>query len=316
MQQPDHPARPMTQEEVDDYQRDGVVCLRGLYSAQWVSRLRDALDAFYARGGMDIPGVSKTFKTDSFTWMTDDTIRDFVLYSPSARIAQQAMGSSRINFFYDQIFIKAKLTPDPTPWHHDATFWQLQGEQICSLWTSVDAVDADSSALEFIAGSHRWNKRWKPVGVGGVVVSSEPLEALPDIDADRGRYNILSWALEPGDVLLFDALTIHGSRGNRSATTGRRAIATRWCGDDVVYRPIAGQMPLLWDHGLEPGDKPHGQLFPQILPEPDEKALARRLSGPVPFDPKLLYRAMDDFKTAERVPVKMDEEVMLKLGQT
>ena len=45
------------------------------------------------------------------------------------------------------------LTPDPTPWHHDATFWPIEGERIASVWTSVDSVDAETSALEFIAGS-------------------------------------------------------------------------------------------------------------------------------------------------------------------
>ena len=312
MQLPEQPVRPVKPQEVKDYQRDGVVCLRGIYSPKWVDWLRQALDAFYERGGLDGFGISKTFRSDAFTWMTDDAIRDFVLSPPSAHVAAQAMGSKRVNFFYDQIFIKAALTPDPTPWHHDATFWPLDGEQICSIWTSVDAVDADSSALEFIAGSHRWEKRWKPVGIGGVVISSEPLEALPDIDADRSRYEIKSWALQPGDALLFHARTVHGSRGNRSAVTGRRAIATRWCGDDVVYRPVDGQLPLVWDPRLDDRDKLNGQVFPQILPEIDERALAARMRGPVHPDPKRLERVMAELMIAERLPVKMDEMVPVK----
>ena len=312
MKAPEQPVRPIATQEIEDYQRDGVVCLRGIYSPDWVDYLRNALDAFWARGGMDDFGISQTFKSDAFTWMSDDAIRDFVLSGPSARIAQQAMRSKRLNFFYDQIFIKAALTPDPTPWHHDATFWPLAGDQICSLWTSVDAVDAESSALEFIAGSHLWEKRWKPVGIGGLVISSEPLEALPDIDADRGRYNIVSWALEPGDALLFQARTVHGARGNRSANTGRRAISTRWCGDDVAYHPIPGQMPLPWNPGLKVGDRLDGQVFPQILPEPDEAALSARMRGPVPPDPERMEQVVSGLATAERVPVKMDEVVPVR----
>jgi ectoine hydroxylase-related dioxygenase (phytanoyl-CoA dioxygenase family) len=312
MQPPEQPVRPVTPREIEDYQRNGVVCLRGVYSTKWVDYLRETLDAFYARGGLDGFGVSSKFRFDAYTWMTDDAVRDFVLSAPSAHIAQQAMGSKRINFFYDQIFIKAAMTPDPTPWHHDATFWPLEGQQVCSLWTSVDVVDAESSALEFVAGSHRWKKRWKPVGVGGVVISNEPLEALPDIDADRSRYDIVSWALEPGDALLFHAQTVHGSRGNRSATTPRRAIATRWCGDDVVYRPVDGQAPPLWDDGLSGGDKLGGAMFPQILPQPDEVALAARMRGPVPPDASRLERLMGHLATTERVPVKMDEMVPIK----
>jgi hypothetical protein len=161
--------------------------------------------------------------------------------------------------------------------------------------------------LEFIAGSHRWEKRWKPIGVGGVVISDEPLEALPDIDAERDKYDIVSWAVEPGDALLFHARTVHGARGNRSANRGRRALTTRWCGDDVVYRPISGQMPLMWSHGLQPGDSLSGRLFPQILPEMDEAALAERLRGAVGPDPELVAKAVQQIAAAERVPVPTGE---------
>ncbi|HWE99266.1 MAG TPA: phytanoyl-CoA dioxygenase family protein [Caulobacteraceae bacterium] len=312
MHPPEPPVRPLTAQEIEDYQRDGVACLRGVYSLRWVEHLREALDAFYARGGIAGFGVSDTFRSNAYTWMTDDAVRDFVLGAPSAWIAAQAMGSRRINFFYDQIFIKQALTPDPTPWHHDATFWPFEGQQICSLWTSVDAVDAESSALEFIAGSHRWEKRWKPVGIGGVVISTEVLEQLPDIDADRSRHNIVSWALEPGDALIFQARTVHGSRGNRSRTTGRRAIATRWLGDDVRYQPAPGQLPSIWNPGLHPGEAIGGAVFPQILPEPDAAALAARMAGPVPPDPERLDAVMDQLAAAERVPVKMDAAVPLR----
>lgn len=302
----ERPARSMTPEEIQAYRRDGVVCLRGLYSAEWVEKLTRALDEIYGRGGFAMPGISQAFRSDAFTWMTHDGVRDFVLGAPSAYVAQQAMGSEKVNFFYDQVFIKPALTPDPTPWHHDATFWPLAGDQIVSLWTSVDAVDAESSALEFIAGSHLWEQRWKPVGIGGVVISREPLEALPDIDADRSKYDILSWAVEPGDALLFHARTVHGSRGNRSANKGRRAIATRWCGDDVVYRPIEGQMPIVWRHGREPGEHLDGFVFPRVLPDLDAQAIEARMQDPVYPDIELATRAAQQLATAERVPVRMD----------
>ena len=80
------------------------------------------------------------------------------------------------------------------------------------------------------------------------------LEEIPDIDAERERYRILSWDVEPGDAILFDALTVHGSKGNTSRTRRRRAITTRWAGDDVVYAPRKATMPILWTHGLRPGD--------------------------------------------------------------
>ena len=40
------------------------------------------------------------------------------------------------------------------------------------------------------------------------------LEDMPDIDANRDKYELLSWDLEPGDVLMFHPLIVHGSPGN------------------------------------------------------------------------------------------------------
>ncbi|MZG19562.1 phytanoyl-CoA dioxygenase family protein [Streptomyces sp. SID5914] len=305
MTTPDAAARPLTDEEVEDFRRDGVVCVRGLYTPEWVATIESALDAVRERPALSVPGVSASFRSDAFTWHFDDAVRDFVLYGPSAHIARQVFGSKKVNLFYDQIFIKEALTSDLTPWHHDASFWPLEGDQIASLWTSVDAVDANSSALEFIAGSHRWDKLWKPIGVGGIVVSSEPLEALPDIDAHRSDYRILSWALEPGDALLFHARTVHGAQGNKSPDTSRRAIATRWCGDDVVYRPRVQEMPIPWAHGLRPGDPLSGPVFPRVLPELDRDALAERMRGPVFPEPELMRQAIEQMTNAERVQVRM-----------
>lgn len=298
------PARDLTEEEITAYERDGVACLRGIYSPQWVATLTDVLDEFYASETPQLPGVSATFKEAHFYWLENDVVRDFVLYGPSARVAQQAMRSKAINFFYDQIFIKGAKTSDPTPWHHDMTFWPLTGNQIATLWTSVDAVNAETSALEFIAGSHKWRNRWKPVAIGGAIVSEEAnLEALPDIDADRSKFDILSWALEPGDALLFHAKTVHGARGNNSPNKMRRAISTRWCGDDVRYDRVQGMMPLPRKTGLERGQVLSGEMFPQVLPTLDRAAVANRLKGPLHPDPECMAEAMEQFARAEMAPI-------------
>jgi ectoine hydroxylase-related dioxygenase (phytanoyl-CoA dioxygenase family) len=299
---PELPARAMTVEEIESYRRDGVVCLRQIYSPAWVSHLTGAIEDICAKPSPFGGKPSQRFRQDPFTWMLSDAIRDFVLRAPTAHLMQQAFGSKKVNYFYDQIFVKRQLTPDPTGWHHDLTFWPIEGDQIASLWTSVDAVDANSSALEFVAGSHRWPQRFKAIGMGGVVFSTEAPDAMPDIEAERDKYKILSWELEPGDGLLFHGLTVHGSRGNRSPNVQRRALTTRWCGDDVVYFPRGRQMPIPWSHGLSKGDPLGGFLFPQVLPETDLHALEQRMKGPI--KPEFLRMAKIGLQmlTAERVP--------------
>lgn len=274
--------RDLTQQEIEDFRRDGAICLRGLYSQPWLQLLADELDAI-AEGEAATSGPS--IKGGYYEWMKRDPIRDFVLFGPTAKPVAQALGSSRLNFFYDQMFIKEGLHAEPTPWHHDYTFWPLTGTQIASVWAALEPVTAEGSALEFVAGSHLWKRQFKAIAVSGADLSNRPLEDVPDIEADRGAYQILSWELQPGDALMFHALTLHGARSN-TMDRRRRAITTRWTGDDARYNE-AGALPrFLWDPVVKDGEPLSGRMFPQVLPTLIDAEIAERMAGPIPPDPK------------------------------
>lgn len=298
---PQEAFRILTDEEIEHYRRDGAICVRGLYSRDWIARLEEGFAALLAQPAPDVAAAGKRTMAAAYTWMTNDSIRDFVLHGPSAKLAQQVFGSERVNFFHDLVVIKLSLGEEPTPWHHDAPYWPIEGDQVASLWTSIDAVDADSSALQFVAGSHRWGKLYHPVGLNGESASLEKLEPMPDIDADPDQYKVLCWDLEPGDALLFHGRTIHGARSNTSPHIQRRAISTRWCGDDVRYGDdVARWFPFFWPHDLKQGDTLSGPLFPQVLPEWDLQALAQRLEHAIPPDPAMIELAKQKFAKAER----------------
>jgi hypothetical protein len=47
--------------------------------------------------------------------------------------------------------------------------------------------------------THRWSRRFEPVTfIKDRPFDDQGLEAIPDIDAHRDDYRILSWDLEPG----------------------------------------------------------------------------------------------------------------------
>ncbi len=302
----------LTKKQIDEFWRDGVICVRQAYSPDWVAKIEAFLDDIVSkpspvRGPRD---PNATQHDDIMSWLVEDSVRDFVLNGPGAAIAQQVFGSERVSFYYDQIFVKERLSPDPTPWHHDATFWPLAGDQVASLWTSLDPVDAESSALEFIAGSHRWEKDFRAIGVDGtdLTTGDEGVHDLPDIDGDRSGFKIVSWALEPGDALLFHKRTVHGARGNQSSSRRRRAIATRFCGDDVTYNP--GRGFDIYDHGLKAGDPFCASVYPQVWPSVIEEQIRPRMEGPIFPDPVIAAKEMEKMGKAERVEVKPDPAVM------
>ena len=60
--------------------------------------------------------------------------------------------------------------------------------------------------------------------------SFEAFETVPDIEAHRDDYEILSWELEPGDAIAFHMKTVHGRSGNGGThhPSSRRGDPVAW----------------------------------------------------------------------------------------
>ena len=281
------PSRFLRADELESLDRDGVVCARGLLAADTIEHLRESLEdaieklSVLGKGGLN--REKSGFHGDIFIWKLHDAFRDLALFSSLPALAQQVLGTPTVNFFYEQFFVKRAGSPVDTPWHQDIPFWPVTGSQIISFWLTLDPVTRASSGLEFVRGSHEWDQRYKAVTPGNdPYMMDTDLPVAPNFATERAQHDVVGWDMEPGDVLLFGPVVCHGSAGNASNSNDRRALAFRYCGEDVRYAPRHATMPLLWDHGLEPGDRLGGSLFPQVWPQAIDKEIARRMQGPEP----------------------------------
>jgi len=299
--EPDFPLRNVTDAEVEEYERNGVVRLSGIFQEAWVDRIAAILDRIVQDPscalGRHVPEAA--FIGDQFVWKLFDDFRDFVYLSPAARVAGTFMRSSRVRLFQDHLFIKPKECSVATPWHHDHTFFPIRGGPLCSIWLALSEVSAANGSLEFVRGSHRWPNRFKAVRPDRLHYFLESdFDDVPDIDAARSEFDVVRWDLEPGDILVFDSLTLHAAGPNLS-TTHRCAYATRWCTDSLFYEPRHATSHFRWNHGLAPGDALSGPLFPQILPDLVEGELGLRSLGPEPPDPELTRLNSEAYAKAE-----------------
>ena len=266
---PEAPVRDLTDAELAALHDDGVICVRQILPNAWLDRIAAGIDRCYSRPTPinDLMSMKdRGFMSDLFMWRHDDDFRAVVFESPLANLAHQALGSRSVTHFYDQLFVKEPGADVPTAWHHDLTYWPVAGEQIVSIWICLDPVTRESGGMEYIKGSHRWANRFKAITNDHNEYMINPdLDDAPDIDGHRDDYDIVGWDMEPGDVLMFHPLTVHGSAGNASIATRRRALASRWSGDDVVFAPQRHTMPLPRDHGLDPGEPIAGPVFPLLI---------------------------------------------------
>lgn len=302
------PSRRLTADEIQRYQEDGVIMIKGAIDPNWV-RLIDA-GVEEARAQLSLVGRFMSRKTrgyqmDIFLWKRIDELRDAIYYGPFAHWAQQLLGSEQVRFFYDQMFVKEPGTDAPTPWHQDLSFWPIRGEQITSFWIPLDPVNRESSGLMYVRGSHRWPQRFKAISPDYVAaIIDDKMDDIPDINANPEKYELLDWVMEPGDILMFHPLTLHGSYGNMHRTRRRRAIALRWTGDDVIYVPSAKRMPIQYAHDSVAGQGLRGAAFPRILPEHDAAERAARRLPENPAMSRVLASGWHNLVSSMRLKLK------------
>lgn len=266
---------PITDDDAAAFAEDGAICIRNVLDDAAVDALREAV-----AWSMENPGPfaldfakeesGSSFFGDVFVWTRNPAYRDLVVNARFGEIAGRLMGARDVRFYFDHLLVKEPGSGAPTPWHQDAPYWTIDGRQCCSIWIALDPVSPESGAVEYVRGSHAWGKYYAPESFkGDDRLKNEALDRLPDIDADRDRYETLGWELAPGDVVAHHCLTIHGAPANAS-TRRRRGLALRFIGDDVVYatrpgipEPMTGSLAELapW---LEPGVPYSGEPFPVL----------------------------------------------------
>ena len=272
--------RPLTDEELTSYRRDGAAIVRQVVDAEWIDYMRGAIDR--ALGRTDIPAQNYAddgkprFYSQTFPWMFDDAFKAWALHGPLPAVARQVLSEAEfINFVFDQIFAKEPGDTKATPWHQDFPFLPLKGSQILRIWVPFDTVTAKSGALHYLKGSHQWDTIYHPLGFKNISEITDayvesPYADWPDFDADHDKYDWLVAEAEPGDLLLHHPMTIHGSLGNETQQF-RRAVTSLYTGSDVTWYPHSAHMfknKNLMGHVEVPelieGDTVDCDLFPRI----------------------------------------------------
>jgi len=227
----------LDQDTIAAYARDGAVVVRGALGADEVALLAQGIEHNLAHPSPlalvasepDDPG---RFVEDFCTWQDNDAYRRILTGSALPRIAAELMQSRTARIYHDHLLVKEAGTRQPTLWHQDQPYYNVSGRQNVSFWIPVDPVPL-ASTLRFVAGSHAgtWymprtfrdsQAKWFPEGT---------LAELPAIDEQPERFRQLAWALEPGDLLAFQMLTLHASSGTGPGQR-RRVFSARYLGDD------------------------------------------------------------------------------------
>ena len=229
-------ARNMITRLVEQFQRDGACPCTGPVRPDEIEELRAGIDLNLERLSPRAKVASTSndpgkFVEDFCTWQDNPHYRRFIFDSALAATAGRLMRSTTARLYHDHMLTKEPATRQPTPWHQDQPYYNIDGSQNVSFWIPVDPVSRPST-LEFVAGSHRgpWlmprtfmdaQAKWFPEG---------SLADLPNIEARRQDFPYSGLGAEAGGCGVLshaDAARLTRRRGEPAPPRVLRAFLGR-----------------------------------------------------------------------------------------
>jgi hypothetical protein len=233
----------------DTFRHNGVVHLPQALDVNALQLAREAYEWSLANPGKGasklIPGTPGSFYGDLANPLCFAAYEAVNTNTVIPRLVTGLWEKPDIWFMYEQIFKKAGgqdgESARRTPWHQDLPYLPVQGNDLAVVWISFEPLSADES-LEFVIGSHHGTlydgSRFDPQDDTIPLYGTGELPRLPDIEKSRDEYDIVSFPIQPGDVVIFHPAMLHGGAATVSGKT-RNTLSLRYFGEDatVAWRP-------------------------------------------------------------------------------
>lgn len=218
-----------------DFDRDGFVVLRNVFDAATLERMRNTLVDIvkYAERGLEDPFLKYYLRHRADQGVLYDLFQRHPEFHELARnprvldALEQALGPD-IFLYENSVVYKPKGRQNGVPYHQD--FISRPDEPIKYIaWTAIDRVTKESGALKVLPGSHKGGFR-KWYRVHGETHHDRIDTSTLDLS------NEMHVELEPGDVLIFNQLVVHGSDEMHTDSL-RLVYRASYQGFDEVFVP-------------------------------------------------------------------------------
>ena len=209
-------------QQLSDFQRDGYLIIRGLFTRDEMARQGAAIDELAARP----PEIGKQMAYYEDSLLVAGTrvlsrIERYVEYEPTLAslvhdprlvdLTSALLGDQAI-LFKDKINFKMPGGGGFTPHQDIQPGWDTYASYFISVLIAVDANNAENGCLELAPGHHRRGligRKWEPLEgkeLEGVVFTQYPMD--------------------PGDVAFFDCFAPHQSQPNLTDRARRNIYLT------------------------------------------------------------------------------------------
>lgn len=180
----------------------------------------------------------------------DDLEQDpvFLAYMQSAlfeQIARRLVGTE-VSVFRSMFMNKPAHWDQTLPWHQDVgAGWGIDDNPIMTIWTALDAADANNGGMQIVPGSH----------LHGVINEQH---FLPEEEIERYAppEKVIELGADAGEAILLHNLLLHRS-GTNPTSKPRRAFSATYMKASTQTLDTGQRFPVLFGPGaLDPATVP------------------------------------------------------------
>ncbi len=209
------PDGPLTTQQLQQYQTDGYIILRGLFDQEESDLLRRAakedreLDAHsFGRGD----GEGGKVRLSLWNHPGDGIYGMFARCRRMVDVADQVLDDEAYHYHSKMIMKDAKVG-GAWAWHQDYGYWYQNGvlePNLTSCFIAVDPATVENGCLQVIKGSHHLGR------VDHVLTGDQAGADLERVNEVLKRRELVHVEMEAGDAVFFHSNLLHRSDQNKS----------------------------------------------------------------------------------------------------
>lgn len=211
------------QNAVQQYQRDGYLIVKELFTAAEVAALLEAVEhgdrvAQNTYGANDATGraakLAIWFNVGNDIWSALSTC-------PRLVNGVRILLGEDVAFFHGKVILKEARKGGAWEWHQDYGYWYDQGfafPRLLSCWVALDPATRENGCLEVLKGSHQLGRVTH--GKFGQQTGIDPTR----VKALEPLFEKVYCEMQPGAVLFFHSNLLHASGPNNSDKHRRSVV--------------------------------------------------------------------------------------------